>query len=472
MTVTLNTIPGFADVADTSFAAEKIALGIQIAKISDNAAFGIVRLEMFKGYYKSGDTVALPVSAVDGYNYGRDELLYAWAVHNTTDPNTGWITGPDSLWYAAWKVDQVTGVVTTQEWYKTSVKNGNPANSQDGTLEVFTIAQRRLNTLTMASTPSPYNFQNDTVIQAEDALQTTALTRISRAAKYGVCKCEIIYMGEFVDGDTIAQPVSPIDGYTYAYSEVAFQHCWRWTTLGTNYIQPDNATGQLAPIACSINATTGAVTITVKYVDTSANLNTMSGFGRVAVFAICRRTIHGGAGDSGSLTDGHVRDNFAEIDESEFMPGSPMAGHLIQQLNENIRQAAYSPEVFGPFTKGDGDTISLPTSLIDGYTYARNELFYIWEWSDTTNQTGTHLRTPLWYGDIDQSTGTVTLAAWRLAAGGPILDDNNTLCRIRVTVIATRKITHTVVTGSTTNAPSDAGSAQADILPSFSVNGS
>ena len=63
-------------------------------------------MEFFQGIYNNGQTVDLPISPVDGYQYSRNELLYLWQVYNSGNPNTGWITGPTSLWFCGWKVDQ------------------------------------------------------------------------------------------------------------------------------------------------------------------------------------------------------------------------------------------------------------------------------------------------------------------------------------------------------------------------------
>jgi len=42
--------------------------------------FAAVRTEEFWGYYKNGETVALPVSPADGYAYAREELRYVWSI--------------------------------------------------------------------------------------------------------------------------------------------------------------------------------------------------------------------------------------------------------------------------------------------------------------------------------------------------------------------------------------------------------
>src|SRR6266566_2301238 len=109
MGLTLQTPPGFSDLADSVLVADSPAFAIDLAKIYSNAAFGMVRTECFHSIYKNGDQIPLPVSPTDGYAYARDELLYIWTVRNSVDPATGWISGLDSLWFCSWLVDQATG---------------------------------------------------------------------------------------------------------------------------------------------------------------------------------------------------------------------------------------------------------------------------------------------------------------------------------------------------------------------------
>src|SRR5437016_4438624 len=120
MPFSLQNVPGFADVPDSALAAEKPALGVLIDRMSENAAFGMVRLEVFRGLYHDGDTVSLPVSTADGYNYSRSECLYAWGISSSVNPSSGWFSGPDCLWWCAWLVDQTNGSVSCVEWYRRS----------------------------------------------------------------------------------------------------------------------------------------------------------------------------------------------------------------------------------------------------------------------------------------------------------------------------------------------------------------
>lgn len=563
----LSTVPGFSDVPEAAFEAEKLALGIQIAKISDNAAFGMVRCEVFSAHYHDADTVILPTSVVDGYNYSREELTYVWAISNTFNAGSGWLSGPDSLWYAAWKVDQITGLVSCEEWYRRSGDHINSNRSTDGDLMVFTLAQRGQGSLTMNAEAE--FIENDVALYGTDKpLRTDIMTNLCKSSKFAVVNFEAIYMGEFVNGDTVPAPISPVDGFTYdiAAGDVSFVFSWRWTALGSRYTQPDLALGQLGPMHASIDPSNGAVSASVGYIGGLGDgaLTTETTHGRLAVVAICQRlgsltdtgdayraevtfslppssgiemTTLTGLFDSqsvvsvyyeqdGSATDpttlqvvwrdsgssvlrtdtvpinrvtflvapasadsiwwkgrsdptivartetklfersslsfSSVADDFAEIDLLTWMPGSSDRSSIMLQLDENIHEASASPEFFGPTEYANGSTVTLPVSIVDGYTYTRAECVYLWEWSKTDNQTGSHLRVPALWGEVNAVSGDVTLKPYRLPPGGPVVLDNQSVARVMVTVIASRMSSNPAVSGGTPNPPSDESSQSVD----------
>lgn len=74
--LTFATVPGFVDLPDSILAADQPLTDYSLTKISNNAKFAAVRPETFYGWYKNGETVLLPTSPVDGYDYSRAELEY------------------------------------------------------------------------------------------------------------------------------------------------------------------------------------------------------------------------------------------------------------------------------------------------------------------------------------------------------------------------------------------------------------
>lgn len=455
MPLTLQNVPGFANVPDSALGAENPALAINLNRIALNASFGMVRPEVFTGLYKHGETVLLPVSAVDGYVYQRSELMYLWAVQSTLNPSTGWITGPDSLWYTGYIVDQSTGNVECVEYYRRSGSHDQAAQSNDGVLRVFTIGMRQKSALQLPN----YVANNwldvaDSAFVTDAAFEEAMAQAMNRDAKFAVLNSEAIYMGEYTNGQTIAQPVSPADGYTYSYSQVTFQFSWRWTTAGASFTAPPKSLGQLGPQKASINASTGAVTTSVTFVGDDSTLSTQP-YGRIVVVAFCSRNNLLGTFSS-------VANAFAEIDPDVFSPGVAQRASATLQLMKNIREAAVSCEFFTASSYHNGNTVPLPTSPVDGYAYSRSEITCLWEWDDTTNQTGTHLRVAGFWGDVSQTSGFVNLRIWRMPPGGPYVEDGDSFPTIKVTIVAQRGAQHSTITSDAANPASDSGSAVVD----------
>ena len=149
MSLTLATQPGFTEIADASFVAGSPVSDSVMKQLNSDAKFGAVRNEQFFGYYRSGETVALPVSPVDGYAYSLSELRFshswywtgsaAGACNGTqTPPPRGVTTGQGYVLQMGADVNQATGLVTTNvSYFKSSEQDTN-----DGILLVITHAQR------------------------------------------------------------------------------------------------------------------------------------------------------------------------------------------------------------------------------------------------------------------------------------------------------------------------------------------
>ena len=149
MSLTLLTPPGFTEIPDANFAAGATASDTDLKALNADAKFAAVRNEQFWGFYKNGDTVALPVSPADGYTYGRTELVYSFSwwwtgscpsvcAGTQTPPTKGATSGPGTVLQMWGEVNQATGVVTTQvSYYKTS-----QTDTGDGVLLVIVHALR------------------------------------------------------------------------------------------------------------------------------------------------------------------------------------------------------------------------------------------------------------------------------------------------------------------------------------------
>ena len=408
MPLTLSQIPGFSDVADANFAAEQYAIGLLFQRIISNADFGCVRPEVFIGKYINGDTVPLPTSIVDGYTYSRDELRYCFHMAlsgGTSITATGVPTQNGAIKYVGVNVDQVTGKVYTYVDYQQGAGQA-PTITNDGTLEVFTIAMRRLTTLTLAQTPVFTDVPDSNIIT--DAIVTDVLMQgLNDAAKFSAVSAEIIYMGEFVNGDTVPLPISPADGYQYVRGNTLMLPMWRWTTLADQFIDPPQK--QVQDFSATVGNTDGFVSIQVKYYN---NGTTTTNQGRVAVFAFCHRPM--------AKPQGPV--DFVDLDPAFLASGRPDRADVMLRLLHNVRYASLRTEFFTSIIV-NGQLVPLPTSIVDGYTYSRDELTYVYDIQSTGPASA--IRIGSWISSINQQTGVASVTITRVADGGGFRTTND-----------------------------------------------
>jgi hypothetical protein len=151
MSLTLTTIPGFTELADTAFNDTNTLAAALLKPLNSDAKFAAVRNEQFYGYYRNGETVQLPTSPADGYAYSRAELVYSWslfssapsavALNGTTSPPTPSSRGgAGQLLQINHGVSQTTGLVSLATAYY--VTSGSESDTNDGILLVIVHAQR------------------------------------------------------------------------------------------------------------------------------------------------------------------------------------------------------------------------------------------------------------------------------------------------------------------------------------------
>ncbi len=149
--LTLLTQPGFTDVPDSAFDAGQPASASNLKALNAAAKFAAVRNEQFWGFYKHGETVKLPLSPADGYQYAREELRYSWSIYWTGKANTplegtqtappgGATSGAGHVLQMNFLVDQTTGLVTCLVSYHKD--GGAQTDTNDGILLVIVHAQR------------------------------------------------------------------------------------------------------------------------------------------------------------------------------------------------------------------------------------------------------------------------------------------------------------------------------------------
>ena len=162
MSFLLAEAPGFTDLNDSLLTANSAyATGFLLSAVKDDIAAGTVMPEFFQGFYTHGQTVPLPISPVDGYQYQQNELAYAWEVMNTVSMGSGLPSANGGLLWGQWFCDQSSGLVTCIEAYY--VPGGAQTNTNDGVLKVTTIGVRgkqlRKMTATITGTVTSGAFQ-------------------------------------------------------------------------------------------------------------------------------------------------------------------------------------------------------------------------------------------------------------------------------------------------------------------------
>ena len=150
--LTLSSIPGFFDIADTVLTGNQPLTDDSLLKLSHNAKFAAVRPEfIFMGFYQPGDTVPVPASPVDGYAYSRSECMFIPVFASSRSPAAGFVSGQQSfptlsstdagqgnLIVVPYQLDvnDATGLVTCQTYW-----SGSGAENQ-GLVKVYCMAVR------------------------------------------------------------------------------------------------------------------------------------------------------------------------------------------------------------------------------------------------------------------------------------------------------------------------------------------
>jgi hypothetical protein len=114
---------------------------------------------------------------------------------------------------------------------------------------------------------------SDATFDAGNAASDAALKALNTAAKFAAVRNEQFF-GYYGNGETVALPTSPADGYAYARSELRYSFGWYWTGSatgacnGTQTAPSRGATtgaGQLLQMGANVDQATGVVSTVVSY---------------------------------------------------------------------------------------------------------------------------------------------------------------------------------------------------------------
>jgi len=422
------------------------------------------------------------VSAVDGYSYRRSELLYLPEIRTTVDPVSGLPAGPGGFVLGSYRLNQKTGKASIMEayyvpgetWTNTNQGTlgvwvvgqrgrgrlgiaGSPsfaaiADSQFNTDNALTQARiRNLNDNARASVPKVeafilngsgaafwqpnHAYSSGDIRQPNYGHEDGCWYEVLIAGTSGALEPEwpgekgaVILEGTVLwiavgfgaqHGQTMAYPVSPVDGYAYSASDACYYLPWWYYTgavqAGTQIpLGPSVKTPRMRRLRKSVVAR--VVSSQVDYWGGTALINTNDGV--LGIMAICVRAGPGAISPPAS--------SYVETDGSQFVPGQPPTDVNLKTLNQNINFARLRPEAFLSSGKVNGDAVPLPTSPSDGYAYNRAELLYLTILNDTGIATGLSfnhsLRDILFY--TDAQLGIVTSRIDYFSEGNPATTTN------------------------------------------------
>lgn len=451
--------PGISNVDLSLFGVDKPVTQTMMQTLAKNSKFAAVKAEVFYcGEFVNGQKVPPPVSSVDGYQYRYDECKFMSSWLWTTNPN---YFGPPPMatasggnanggWsqinYLQAAVDTSGNVTTAVHFYN----NGDidPSTAPNGStvfgrLRVYVFCQRSkgpyFGVPALATNSAPQVGTVSVVMSVAAPAGTTTGNlnvsfKASSVASLSISKAvikrtlhgsdavidttnllfsgsasKVVLAGTEATSDTVASWT--FDAAHDYYIVVAYTGSFSYTPLVgvTNFNTPliSNVIG---------SDVTGSTTV--------SGMSIVNDPTTWRIFSALRLTI---VGDT-------VADEFFEIPITNFVPGQPLTANTMTQLAQNVKEGAYAIEFFGPTSRVHGDTVALPTSPTDGYTYSRKELLYIWQWHDTGNPI---IRLFAMGASID-SSGLVNLMVWHCKEGGPP-QTSNTGASIDVITIGVRE---------------------------------
>lgn len=464
--------------------------------LARNSKFAAVKAEVFyMGEYVNGQKVQPPISYVDGYQYSYDECIFLSSWLWTSNPSS---FGPPpmanangSAAHGGWsQMNYMKAAVDTQGNVSCAVHFFNnididPSTAPNGStvygrLRVYCFTQRN---------KGPYFSIPPLSVQGNTSGATTQ--------SYVVKVTGVI--GSVVGTLSVSVPAStsgpcPISKIVVLKTAAGGNSVLSSTTLSGAVTIPTGTTLVTTPVAYTFDNAHDYYLVAVLtngflcYADMSGLINNktpqnyivvtgdISGDSTISAMSLVADATRSNVFQAihMTITGDTVANEFAELPLTDevavFVPGNPLTYPFVTQLAQNVKEGSYAVEFFGPTNHVYGDTIALPTSPVDGYTYSRSELLYIWQWHDTGNP----LPRLFGWGASISSTGSVGLFVDHVPAGGPI-QDNYSGASLDVVVIGCRshitQLANNPIAANTGNPPSDLNSMAFGGVGGFTVNG-
>ena len=460
MSLTLVQTPGLIDVPDANIADGLGAFDFILAAISENAKFPAI--ELFYDEVRDGEVVPLPVSRIDGYNFARDELRYAWTLRSTLNTSQ-MASAAGEMQMQSPVIDPATGEAHSLIDYY--VQGGAFQHSADGLLGVWTFACRAFSGLALAADPS-YTDLADAVFNQDEPFKSSNVRALSANAKLAAVRTEIfgafpivsftrlsnvvtvatkvphnlaaghhVVIGGASDNSFNSVPndfvvAAVLDDFTFTFAQVGGDGQAAGGMGLPVYANGQTVSLPKSPVTGKVYTRSDLKYLPFWVYTGKSDHSGPSGGGRIR-YKNC--SVNAGTGlvatqvnywdnrtefvthdglvavlvvatrSIGSV--GAVADTFSDIDESKFFCQQIAGDNYLKTVNKNAKFMILRPEVFsGLYT--NGQTVPIPTAA-DGYTYSRAELIYVYSQAAST-VTGAKGAIQVEIFGVDPNTGVVS----------------------------------------------------------------
>ncbi len=477
-------VPGFLPQPSSALVAGVGINGLTLSRIQMNADFAATRMEVFYSEIEDGDSLALPQSLTDGYQYSASEIIPYWEYRSTVKDITGIPLADGGLLILNSWIDPYSLSVANAVEYM--VQGGKTTPTTDGKLACWAIGQRGRGLLAGPGYTPSYSYLANSAFASSPALTQALLQQWNDSAMAGASRLEAftdtgagtawqagqtvaaayvvkptIYHANgcsytalingttgdvepgwptqisslfwdgsvlwsctargFQNGQTFALPTS-WDGHAYTAGEFVGGLC-SWISTG----QPNNTgpsgNGRLQRLQKSIGSAR-VVSTTCTYWD--GNNQTVGN--------------NSGAGPNDGLV--HVVAFFQRavaaqpstpppynvMSGQEFMSGSTVTSALLDDLNENINNAIARPTAFLETAIASASAPALPTDPVTLYAYERSECFNLYGLDDTgAIASGVDKALRLFQTTLDPASGLATLRVDYNQSGGQVTSANGSL---------------------------------------------
>jgi hypothetical protein len=523
----LTQTPGYVVQPASVFNAGQPINGLGLARVQNNADFAAVDVECFYQEVKNGDTVTLPRSTVDGYQYQLYECVRYWETRSTVLGVSGQPAAAGGLLVLDYWVDPISLAAQVLETYY--VQGGASSGPiADGVIAVWTFGVRGRGFTTVSPSPT-FTFQSDAAYATGQALTQSLLQGLNSSALFGAVRKEVFMLSAsgtnwqpttayatsatiqpsithangcvytaalggtsgtvepswpttigaaiidgsviwnctsrgFTNGQSFNAPVSPVDGYAYSSSDT-FIALPSW--IATAPPSGPSGAGRIQRLQKSVSQAGSSFTVNLSVTYWNGSSQSLTHDGSVNIVLLCERAMSAYPS---------TPPPYNVFNGSEFMTGQPLmaipaggANNTGQLLAENVDNAALRPEFFSNTGITAGTAAPVPTSPVSSYTYSRSESLPLWIVSDTGSVASTTdfaLRLMLF--SVDPATGLMNSRIDYNQSGGQATTTNGSFTVVQIASRQGNVVLSGVAVIPTTGSPNPIQPGGGNIIPNGS----